>query len=123
MKKSDVNKVLKEAGYGFIKVQTGDWAKPEKCLTGFDGKRVKGIKGGSVGPTTVTSAYQERNQQVISEVTSSLKDIGMVEKDDCLVSPDGKISLSLGLVDYPQYTRSAGYDDAYRNYYVVPNFH
>ena len=123
MKKSDINRVLKEAGYGFIKVQTGDWAKPEKCLTGFDNKRVKGIRAGSVGPTTVTSAYQERNQEVISEVTNALKDIGMVEKDNVLVSPDGKIKLALGITDFPKYTRSAGYDDAYRNFYIQPIFH
>ena len=123
MKKSDVNAVLKDHGISFVKVQTGDWAKPEKCYTGWDGKKVKGIKGGSIGPMTVTSAYQEKNQEVINSVTSSLKNIGMVEKDGLLQSKDGKLSLSLDLVDYPAFTYSAGYDDSYRNYYVVPNFH
>jgi len=122
MKKSDVNKVLKECGYGFVKVQTGDWTKPEKCLTGFDNKRVKGIKAGSVGPTTVTSAYRERNDETITTVKDSLRCIGMKEEDNVLVSPNGKIKVSLTVVDYPHYARSAGYDDGYRNYYVVPTF-
>ena len=122
MKKSDVNAVLKDHGIEFVKIQTGDWAKPEKCYTGFNGKRVKGIRGGSYGPMTVTTAYQEANDRIISSVTSSLKKIGMVEKDGHLESTDRKIKLSLGVEFFPKYTRSAGYDESYKNCYIIPNF-
>ena len=60
--KTAINKVLKEHGYNFIKVKTGDWTKPEKCFTTMDGKRVKGIKGGSIGPLTSTN-NSPKNQQ------------------------------------------------------------
>lgn len=122
MKKSDINKVLKENGYGFVKIQTGEWAKPEKCYTGWDGKKVKGIRGGSYGPLTVTSAYQEKNESIIKSVTSSLKSLGMVEKDSHLESQDGKIKVALNVEVFPQYTRSAGYDVGYQSCYIIPNF-
>jgi hypothetical protein len=123
MKKSDINKALKENGYGFIKIQTGDWIKPEKCFTGFDGKKVKGIAGGSRGPMTATNAYEEKNVKVAEEAIYSLVKIGMKKEDGLLVSPDGKIKVSLTVNYFPTYARSAGYDDSYETAYIQPIFH
>jgi hypothetical protein len=120
MKKTEINKVLKENGYGFIKVNTGNWNNPEQCYTNWQGKRVKGIKGGSYGPVTVTRAWEEKNQEVISTVTDALKQIGMKEEDGYLKSPDGKIKLKLMVDTFPQYTRSAGYDEGYTNCFITP---
>ena len=122
MKKTEINKVLKEAGYGNIKVQDGSWSDG-KCYTNYEGKRVKGIKGGSVGPTTVTSAYQEKNDEIINSVTKNLIEAGMKEEGNNLVSENGKIKLSLMVTYFPTYTRSAGYDDAYETAYIQPVFH
>jgi hypothetical protein len=123
MKKSDINKVLKENGYGFVKLSAGGFSG-DKCFTGFDGKRVKGIRGGSFGPMTVTNAYQERNQSIIREVESDLRYIGMRKNEDgLLVSEDGKIKMTLVVENFPQYARSAGYDDGYQNCYILPVFH
>lgn len=122
MTKTDINKALKELGYGFVKVSTGGWDEP-KCYTGFDGKRVKGISGGSVGPLTSSNTYEEKNQRVISEVTDTLRDLGMREQEDgVLVSPNGKIKVSLTVSYFPAYTRSAGYDESYQNAYIQPIF-
>ena len=54
MKKSDINTVLKNQGIECVKIHDGSMTG--KCYTDWNGKRVKGIRGGSVGPTTVTSA-------------------------------------------------------------------
>jgi len=122
MKKAEINKVLKELGYGFVKVSTGNDFDNGKCFTGWDGKRVKGIPGGSHGPMTATNAYQERNKAVIDKVTSSLRCAGMVERDGVLESQDGKIKLTLTVSEFPKYTKSAGYDDGYMNCYIQPLF-
>jgi len=122
MKKAEINKALKDLGYGFVKVSTGGFDEP-KCFTGFDGKRVKGIAGGSVGPMTATNAYEEKNREVISTATDTLKRLGMTEDEDgVLVSQNGKIKVSFIVSYFPKYTRSAGYDDSYQNAYIQPVF-
>ena len=71
---------------------------------------------------TVTNAHNEKTASVKSEIVNELKRMGMVEKDDLLVSNDGKIKLSLAEQWFPQYSRSAGYDESYQSIYLVPNF-
>ena len=123
MKKSDINSILKEAGLQFVKISTGTgWDSKDKCYTGFNGKRVKGIPTASYGPMTATNVHNEKTASVKSEVISKLKKLGMVEQDDILVSEDGKIKFSLTEQWFPKYTRSAGYDESYQNIYLVPNF-
>lgn len=123
MKKSDINKILKENGLTFVKLSTGDWIKPEKCFINGEGKRVKGIPASTFGPTTVTTAYKEIMYKRKQKVESDLVDFGMKKDGDKLVSPDGKLKLTLNETVFPQYARSAGYDDGYKSIYLVPVYH
>ena len=71
---------------------------------------------------TVTNAHNEATANVKSEVIRALEAIGMEEQDNLMVSPDGKIKLSLNEQWFKQYSRDAGYDEAYQNIYLVPTF-
>ena len=46
----------------------------------------------------------------------------MIEKDERLETEDGKISLSLLVLDYPVYAKSSENNDEYRNFYIIPSF-
>lgn len=120
MKKSDINTVLKNQGIGYVKIHDGSMTG--KCYTDWNGKRVKGIRGGSVGPMTATSAASDKTKSVLSTLEKDLKDLGMIEKDGHLESKDGKIKMRISVSMYPQYSRSMGYDDAYQTAYIVPEF-
>lgn len=120
MKRSDINSALKEIGYDYIRYSLG--GNQSRCYTSWNGKRVRGIRAGSIGPVTVTDSYKERNRSVMNQAISVLKSIGMVEDGDYMSSPDGKIRLSLSLELFPAYSSRVGLDPSYRNYYVVPTY-
>ena len=120
MKRSDINSALKEIGYDYVRYSLG--GNQSRCYTSWNGKRVRGIRAGSIGGMTVTDAYKERNRSVMNQVVDTLCSIGMVHNGDYMESPDGKIRLSLSLELFPAYASRAGLDPSYRNYYVVPTY-
>lgn len=56
MTKSEINAILKDLGYGSMKLRAGMYETP-KCARDRQGKMIKGIWCGDVGPTTVTSPH------------------------------------------------------------------
>ena len=75
MTKTEINKALKEIGFGFVKMRVNsyqDKTHPSK---------MKGLRGGSIGPMTMTDAHHTHNINVIDKVKNTLKNIGgTVEK-------------------------------------------
>jgi len=122
MRKSDINKMLKEFGYGYVKVTTNDWDRPEKCYTDFNGKRVKGIVATHRGPLDVTDAADRRIEAVKSDITDTFRDAGFTVRNGIFEAPDGTLNFTLMEMTYPQYTRSANMDDGYTQVVLVPNY-
>lgn len=121
--KAAVNAIIKEFNPQFVKVSNGDYYSSPKCYTGLDGKRVKGIPSGSVGPMTVTNVAVEKGEEIISRIKQRLSQIGLRQ---CELNPgvmvggkNDKLRLLISLDNFPQYTRDAGYDEMYRNLFVT----
>ena len=122
MKKSEINKILKDLGLSFVKVNTGDWAKPEKCYTNFEGKRVKGIKATNRGPLDITDAADKRIDELTCKIIDTFRKEYFKVENGIFTSPDGKLSFNFIEETYPQYTRSANLDDGYIQVVLIPNF-
>jgi hypothetical protein len=117
MTKTEINKALKEIGFGFIKMRVNsyqDKTHPSK---------MKGLRGGSIGPMTVTDAHHTHNTNVIDNVKNTLQNIGgSVEKGsyDLTVSfPSnrGKLVYNFYLTLYPTYSHNE-YDKSYQTYWL-----
>ena len=123
MTKAQINKELKELGLGFVKMlDKGNCFDKEVCYTNFEGKRVKGFKASSKGPMTVINAHIDKVDTKIFEIENSLRELGMVRQDNLFISPNGKIKLSISVMEFPTYTDKMGYDSDYKTLYVVPTY-
>jgi len=117
MTKREINNALKEIGFGFIKMRVNmyqDKTHPSK---------MKGLRGGSIGPMTMTDAYMKHNNDAIDETRNKLESIGgTVEQGsyDLSVSfPNGKgkIMYNFYLTLYPTYAGNE-YDRGYQTYWL-----
>jgi len=117
MTKREINNALKEIGFGFIKMRVNmyqDKTHPRK---------MKGLRGGSIGPMTMTDAYMKHNNDAIDETRNKLESIGgTVEQGsyDLSVSfPNGKgkIMYNFYLTLYPTYAGNE-YDRGYQTYWL-----
>lgn len=128
LKPSDINKVLKEAGLGFVTMSTGSYSRPKTHSS-----KSKGIRGGSVGPMTATSAWRGHNEKAEREFYYKL--LKAFEKnDDVKFSvPDGngfkmyvenpvkgiQTVYSFGWQTFPSNVASMGYDSGYQTYWLT----
>ena len=117
MTKREINNALKEIGFGFIKMRVNmyqDKTHPRK---------MKGLRGGSIGPMTMTDAYMKHNNDAIDETRNKLESIGgTVEQGsyDLSVSfptSKGKITYNFYLTLYPTYAGNE-YDRGYQTYWL-----
>jgi hypothetical protein len=117
MTKREINNALKEIGFGFIKMRVNmyqDKTHPRK---------MKGLRGGSIGPMTMTDAYMKHNNDAIDETRNKLESIGGVVEQgsyDLSVSfPNGKgkIMYNFYLTLYPTYAGNE-YDRGYQTYWL-----
>ena len=117
MTKREINKTLKEIGFGFIKMRVNSY----QDKTHPD--RFKGLRGGSIGPMTVTNAHHTHNTNVIDKVKSTLKNIGgTVEKGSYDLSVSfptnkGRLVYNFYLTLYPTYAGNE-YDSGYQTYWL-----
>lgn len=121
----EINQTLKDLGYGFVKISTGDWGQT-KTYKDWNGNTTKGIIASSFGPMTVTNAYKERADKVLRDIRERLLPIS----DDVQYLQDGglRVIFDLGakfrtidftLQSFPAYAGSLGYDEGYKNLYWV----
>ena len=122
--KTNINAVLKTFGFGNVKMSDGGMYSEGKAYRDYNNKTVRGIAAGSHGPMTVTNAHVERFNSTFAEVSEALKAIGFVQEGDgtLIANRDAKKPLVLTLAkrEFPAYTRSANYDEGYKNVYIVP---
>ena len=118
MTKTEINKALKEIGFGFVKMRKDmytDKTHPSK---------LKGLRGGSVGPMTSTNAHMNHNQNAINETKTALINIGgSVEKSYCdlsisFPSKKGKLIYHFNLNLFKTYA-GFDYDPSYQTYWLV----
>lgn len=117
MTKSEINAILKDLGYGSMKMRAGLYETP-KCARNRQGKMIKGIWCGDVGPTTVTSPHLNGYEKVVREFCNKV--CGRV--DDSLSTHDLKVVafgdnlVSFTLSSYP-------YGGDYDRYYAIVTIH
>ena len=121
--KSQINATLKSLGYESVKMTTHHGTS--KVYRDWNNKICKGIRGGSIGPMTVTNAAQVTNAKVLDKLREALGDIGL-ERDHS--DPTGmrmyyfkgrkRIILEFNVVTFPAYYRSS-YSNEYQNYYIT----
>jgi hypothetical protein len=128
MNKPEITKHLKALGATNVGI-----IKNKFCSTtsfkGADGKTMLGFKGGSIGPLTVTNAYQEKNDEVESMVRLEFLKLGLVRdhliSDFMFIANEGtkkefKVNLSWQLI--PTYSISLGLDRDYMTYWLTFSF-
>ena len=120
MTKTEINKVLKSIGFGFVKMHVNmyqDKTHPDK---------VKGLRGGSIGPMTMTDAHINHNQSAINETKTALTNIGgKVESSyhDLSISFPSKKGKLVYNFDLRLFKKYAGfdYDPSYQTYWLTVN--
>jgi len=125
--KTVINKVLKEMGMGFVKLDDGGFYSNGVCYTNGAGKRVKGIPAASHGPMTVTDAYRTHIADKKLKVRNALVEAGIsydYKEDLFIANKDAKKPITFKLMEdwFPAYTRSAGYDSGYQSIYITVNY-
>jgi len=124
--KTIVNKALKEAGLEFIKIKDGSSSfSDSKCMTDYDGKRMKGIYCTSHSPMDVTSAASDCVREVAQSVHSKMVALlGKPEGDSSryIVAETSRsiTYLYLATERHRTYSWKANLDDGYQTTYLVP---
>ena len=118
MKKQELNLILKKCGLGFVKGTLNSFET--KVLTNFDGKRNKGIKGGSIGPMTMTNAHTNHNLNIERKVIDSIGTQYLKEH-----SPNNYLSFDINGLKitliwklFPTYAHNH-YDASYMTYWLT----
>lgn len=73
--KKEIADKLKELGLANIKLEKGGFDN-NVSYKDSNGKMVKGIRGGSIGPMTMTSAHAKRDRETELNVVRTLKELG-----------------------------------------------
>ena len=127
MTQSEVNKLLKEAGLGFVKINTSSYPiNRSKKYTNWEGKSFKGFRGGSIGPMTVTNAHLNHNKEVVQRINELTRDYScqLAETDNGVIikfqAGSGKdIVKEFKWNTFPTNSASMGFDPAYQTYWLV----
>jgi hypothetical protein len=129
--KKEIAELLKKLGLGNVKmhgVGYNSFGEDTKVYKSPIGKMVKAIKGGSIGPMTVTDAHMDLNEKVVNELTSVFLDLGICERiksDKWSLEASFQISASKKMTLYfhwdlfPTYTREKNLDPGYKTYWFV----
>ena len=118
MSKPEINKVLKGLGFGLIKMKINMYQSKT-----YPSKQ-QGIRGGSVGPMTATSAHLNHNREALNKVKDKLESIGgRVEEtraDLTVAFPSKKGELVYNFLWslYPTYAGN-DYDPSYKTYWLT----
>ena len=124
MNLKEINAKLKELGLGYVKISKGEGGRDEVVYKNYESKRYKGLKGGSIGPMTMSTAYLNHN----NKVTNILKDTFSY---DCGMEDDGStLTLTFDLDTklrsflftwqlFPSYHPSTDLDDGYQTYWLT----
>ena len=67
--KAEINAILKNLGLGYVKASQGEFDYRDVVLE----PRMKGLRGGSIGPLTVTDAYMNVNERTQDKVRDAFK--------------------------------------------------
>mgnify|MGYP001551875006 CR=1 FL=1 len=120
--KTEVNAILKEQGFGFVKVGSTYMQPGKKHSSG-----AKGIEGGSRGPMTSSSAHLDHNREAETKLKNALIDLceryqehpsGLVTYT--FLDAKGKeFEYKFKWELFPTYFPSQGYDPAYQTYWFV----
>ena len=107
--KTELNAILKEAGFGSIKRQG-------KVLRD-GGKIVKGIMLGSTGPMSISSPQYENLRKLARELLQEDLHI-KTQETDYVVLECNKFTVSLYICSTRSYPVSEGYDPMYLTHYA-----
>jgi hypothetical protein len=130
--KAQATAILKDLGLGFIKASTGDFGSRDVVLE----PRQKGLRGGSMGPLTVTDAHHDRSAKVQREVYDAFSNLpeALVTWETCYAGATHKLSnvrvvialdakkvrvLNFYWRAFKTYTRAANLDSGYCTYWLV----
>jgi hypothetical protein len=130
--KAQANAILKNLGLGYIKASTGDFGSRDVVLE----PREKGLRGGSMGPLTVTDAHFDHSAKVQRAVYDAFSAIpeALVTWETCYAGHTHKLSnvrvvialdekkarvLNFYWRAYKTYTRAARLDEGYVTYWLV----
>jgi len=100
----------------------------DKTYKNWEGKSFKGIKGGSRGPMTCTSAHLNHNREVVDKVEEAFKYqelTGYYRSGDNLnisiqINEKQKRVLEFTWDTFPSNAPSRDLDDSYETYWFVP---
>ena len=119
--KKRINELLKELEVGFVKQQKDTYH--DVVYTNWEGKRYKGLRGGSIGPMTMTDMHRKHNCDVETKVKQKLNyyaDSMYIENDqlnfDFRISEKQIRTLSFKWHLFGKYAHNQ-YDEGYQNYY------
>lgn len=128
LSKSDINKVLKDAGVGFVKMSTGSYSRPKTHSS-----KLKGVKGGQIGPMTVTSVWREKNIETERELYNTLSG-AFFKYDEVKFNPPSGDGFDMFIENpskgkqlvyrfrwstFPTYAPSRDLDPSYQSYWLT----
>jgi hypothetical protein len=106
-----MKQLLKSLGFSNVKQSVSGDSYKTPTYRNQSGKMVFGLRGGSVGPLTVTNAHLERNRDVQTKLIAALRSAGATvseTRDFIEVTANGK-HVSLFWTTYPSYTNLRDY--------------
>ena len=130
--KAQANAILKDLEVGYVKHSTGDFSGKGVIAEG----RYKGLRGGSIGPLTVTDAHHDHSAKVQKRVFDAFAAMegATVEWRTCYAGATHKLSnievtirldekkvrvLNFYWRAFKTYTASARLDPDYATYWLV----
>ena len=117
----EINSRLKDLGLGFVKMNEGSFSNG-KVYTNWEGKRSKGIRGGSIGPMTMTNAHMNHNAEVEAKLKEAF--FGFYSYDGV----SSKLTFDLGKKTrtynfawnlFPSNTNAMDLDPGYQSYWLT----
>jgi hypothetical protein len=77
-----------------------------------------GIKGGCIGPMTVTNAHLEYNSHIEQEILNTLNEFGFYKKEDTITNGDLEFKLIWYLKRTHKGKEALIYDPSYQTYWA-----
>lgn len=124
--KKEIAQVLKEAGLRNVSVNTNDHM-PKSYKT-LDNKFVKGIRGGSIGPMTMTDAHLKHNSDAVEKLVEKLR---VLRPDVVEHTANGGVNITIQVSEkqnrvlhfswsqYPSNAASMDLDPDYQTYWLT----
>lgn len=117
--KSDINKALKDLGFGFVKMEKDSYHEVTHR------SKQQGLRGGSIGPMTATTAYRGHNDDALRRVKDALvyklggKPIeSYADLTVAFPSKKGELVYKFIWQLFPTYAHNH-YDAGYQNYWLT----